>query len=288
MEKNLLFYLDASSRSFPNSTENYVARVFKERHPGLNVSFSTEPDISRSEGMDAIFYRFDPPYDPCFLKSYDDHLSENPLVIGINPPRSVVSGNKRNLLQFVGSGVVVDSVVSADPVVLASFASGVGKVIAKPLDGYAGNGIFVVDPRGLSSYEVEDAFFSRGGGLEDLLVQRFIDDVVFVGDKRLNVLFYEPVSASLRLPKDGSYLCNEQHGKGFFKADVTDRDREIVSVVRPYLESMGARWAGLDIIGPYLSEINLSCPGFCQADQLHGNDVTKKYLLERLRSYDDA
>ena len=143
-----------------------------------------------------------------------------------------------------------------------------GVAILKPLDGFSGDGI----------YRVEGTEFrtSAGGDAEllkqtvesltenerkHIMVQKYIPDVLETGDKRILVLDGEPIGAYARIPPEGSFKANYKKGGIPAKVELSERDIEIVEGVRPFLERDGLFFVGLDVIGSYLTEINVQSPG---------------------------
>ena len=281
----VLFFLNEDHANNPLITTMEFANYLSS-DPRFSVKLETKRNIELVDWAKIIFNRHMPEENQEFLEVYDSLKKTHPDKLYINSPLAIASDSKSNLLQFINKGIMVDSLISDNPSALSLFAQEYNKVVVKPLDGYAGKGISLVPTPGRSLTELEDIFYGQTqGGSQEVLVQRFIDEISTLGDKRVNVLFYEPISAALRLPKEGSFLAHTTRGGRTFPVEISNRDREIIDVIRPYLKEIEAPWAGVDIIGPYLSEINLSCPGFCHADRLNKNNRTKDYLVTKLLEY---
>ena len=132
-----------------------------------------------------------------------------------------------------------------------------GEMIVKPLDGHGGEGVFLAsaDDRNLNAIlEAVTRFESR-----PIMAQRYIPEIRD-GDKRLIVLDGEPLGGTLRVPRDDEHRGNIHVGGNCVKAEVTARDREICRMLRPRLERDGLYFVGLDIIGDYLTEVNVTSP----------------------------
>ena len=151
-----------------------------------------------------------------------------------------------------------------------------GEMIVKPLDGHGGEGVFLVTAkdRNLGAIlETVTHFESR-----PIMAQRYIAEVRN-GDKRLIVLNGEPMGCTLRVPRDDEHRGNIHVGGNSVKAPVTARDREICRMLRPRLEHDGLYFVGLDIIGDYLTEVNVTSPtGVQEIDRLDGVNLEAKVI----------
>src|SRR6266478_741343 len=144
-----------------------------------------------------------------------------------------------------------------------------GEMIIKPIDGHGGSGIFYVhrEDRNFNSL-LETA---TREGKEAIIAQRYLPEVR-QGDKRLIVLNGAPLGCTLRVPRADEHRGNIHVGGTCIKAEVTPRDREICREVAPRLRQDGLYFVGLDIIGDYLTEVNVTSPtGVQEIDAL--NDV---------------
>ncbi len=143
-----------------------------------------------------------------------------------------------------------------------------GEVVIKPLDGHGGEGVFVLNhgDRNLN------AILETATHLETrpIMAQRYIPEVR-KGDKRLIVLDGEPMGCTLRVPMAAEHRGNIHVGGTCVKAGVTERDREICRVLKPRLQRDGLYFVGLDIIGDFLTEVNVTSPtGVQEINRLNG------------------
>lgn len=255
-------------------SENNSTRYLLENLGGydLRVTFKADPTVVQ-EG-EIVFLRQDIPIDRAFLEA----LPEGTYV---NDPHAIIDYHtKEHLLLF--PDLTVPTIITNDRSDLERFVEEQGNVVLKPLDENSGNGIVRIG----SAPGVDELLAEYLGSKGTAVAQRYIEGVETLGDKRINVVDYEPVSAALRLPKEGSFICNMGSGGSALRADVTREDHELVERIAPWLRSIGARWAGIDRIGPYLGEINVASPGMLyEADRLNGNDRglrSIKTLIEKL------
>ena len=154
--------------------------------------------------------------------------------------------------------VIPPTLVSQDPRRLKAFLDEMGgEMIIKPIDGHGGSGIFYVhrDDRNLNSL-LETA---TREGREAIIAQRYLPEVR-QGDKRLVVLNGAPLGCTLRVPRADEHRGNIHVGGTCIKAEVTPRDREICRELAPRLRQDGLYFVGLDIIGDYLTEVNVTSP----------------------------
>jgi glutathione synthase len=151
-----------------------------------------------------------------------------------------------------------------------------GQMIVKPLGGHGGEGVFLVSvgDRNLGAILETVTHFET----QPIMAQRYIPEVRN-GDKRLIVLNGEPIGGTLRVPRDDEHRGNIHVGGNTIKAPVTARDREICRVLRPRLEHDGLYFVGLDIIGDYLTEVNVTSPtGVQEIDRLDGVNLEAKVI----------
>jgi glutathione synthase len=132
-----------------------------------------------------------------------------------------------------------------------------GEMIVKPLDGHGGEGVFLVhsSDRNLGAIlETVTLYETR-----PIMAQRYLAEIR-KGDKRLIALCGEPLGATFRVPREDEHRGNIHVGGTCVKAELTARDREICRRIRPRLEKDGLYFVGLDIIGDYLTEVNVTSP----------------------------
>ena len=149
-------------------------------------------------------------------------------------------------------------------------------MIVKPLDGHGGEGVFFVHrgDRNLGAIlESVTRFETR-----PIMAQRYVPEVRS-GDKRLIALNGEPLGCTLRVPRDDEHRGNIHVGGTCVKAPVTARDREICKTLQPRLEQDGLYFVGLDIIGDYLTEVNVTSPtGVQEIDRLDDANLEGKVI----------
>ena len=208
--------------------------------------------------FDAIFMRKDPPFDIPYLHAtqFLDLAQQEGAFVLNNPAGLRAANEKLYALNF--PTIIPPTLVSQDPRRLKAFLDEMGgEMIIKPIDGHGGSGIFYVhrDDRNLNSL-LETATHE---GREAIIAQRYLPEVR-QGDKRLVVLNGAPLGCTLRVPRADEHRGNIHVGGTCIKAEVTPRDREICRELAPRLRQDGLYFVGLDIIGDYLTEVNVTSP----------------------------
>ena len=216
------------------------------------------PEERKLGELDVIIMRKDPPFDNEYIYStYILEAAQQQGALVINDPRSLRDCNEKIFAtQFPQCCPPV--LVSRDMLRLRDFHKQHGDVIFKPLDGMGGSRIFRCrqdDPNVGVILETLTEF-----GSQTIMAQRYIPEIT-AGDKRILVVDGEPVSYCLaRIPAQGETRGNLAAGGSGVAQPLTDKDRWIVSQVAPTLKAKGLVFVGLDVIGEYLTEINVTSP----------------------------
>ncbi len=220
-------------------------RLFEERTESLHW-------------FDAIFMRKDPPVDlPYLFATQILSLIDPTATFVMNNPRALRDANEKlYALQF--PAVIPPSIVTCAIDRLKDFMDAVGgEMIIKPLDGCGGAGVFHVrrGDRNLNAL----LELSTDNGRRLIMGQRYLPEIR-QGDKRLIVLNGEPLGATLRVPREDEHRGNIHVGGTCVATDITARDRFIVATLAARLRQDGLFFVGLDIIGDYLTEVNVTSP----------------------------
>lgn len=214
-------------------------------------------DIVASD-FDVIWMRKDPPFDMRYI--FATYLLD-----GVDPQKTLVlnrpaglreANEKCFILQF--PSLIPETTVTMDPKQVYRFieAQG-GQCIVKPLDGMGGLGVFLLrsdDPNLSSLIETSTEF-----GRKFAMLQAYVPDAR-LGDKRIIMIDGEPVGATLRVPAEGELRGNIHVGATCVQAPLTARDREICETIAPTLRKHGLVFVGIDVLGHYLTEVNVTSP----------------------------
>jgi glutathione synthase len=227
-------------------------------------------DLSR---MDVILMRQDPPFDMAYITATHvlEHVSGKVLVV--NDPAAVRNAPEK-LFATHFPGIMPPTLVSSDRGAIVDFRKKHRDIILKPLFGNGGAGIFRVKPDDENFNALLESFalFYR----EPIMVQRYLP-AVRKGDKRIILIEGEPVGAVLRVPAKGEARANLHVGGTAKKTRLTPREREICAAIGPTLKKQGLVFVGIDVIGDYLTEINVTSPtGIQEINRLDGVMLEKK------------
>ena len=233
-------------------------------HLGEEVKLDLENDI------DVVLMRQDPPFDMAYVTA--TYLLEriHPKTLVVNDPVEVRNAPEK-LIATLFPQLQPPTLVSNDPVALMAFHRRHGDVILKPLHGAAGSGIVRLkadDPNLEALIEIHAA-----ASRDPLVLQKFIP-AVSAGDKRIILIDGEPVGAINRVPADHDSRSNMHVGGRAEKTDLTTREREICARIGPSLKERGFILVGIDVIGDYMTEINVTSPtGVREVKKFGGADI---------------
>ncbi len=240
-----------------------------------------EAEERELRGVSAIFIRTDPPFSMDYLYvTYLLSLIEEEVFI-MNSPRGIREANEK-LYALNFPEIIPEYAVTNDPRRLKAFLKEVGgAMVVKPLDACGGSGVFALfkDDKNMNAIlEMVTANASRY-----ILAQRYIPEIR-EGDKRLIVLDGEPIGAVNRVPGADEHRANIHVGALCEKAVVTERDRHICSVVSARFAADGIHFAGLDIIGGLITEINVTSPTGIQEINTLGNLRLEEAVIDFVES----
>ncbi|MGA7934035.1 MAG: glutathione synthase [Kovacikia sp.] len=220
------------------------------------------------EQMDAVFMRTDPPVTVPYL--YATYILDyvDPLkTLVMNSPQGIRAANeKMYALQFVNA--IPDTIVSQNKQVILEFLEQKGTAVLKPLGGKAGEGILFLQTgdRNLNSL-IEISTYQ---GQVPVMVQTYLP-AAKEGDKRIILLNGEPIGALNRIPTGNDFRGNMAVGGRVAQTEITKREREICAQLAPTLRRDGLIFVGIDVIGGYLTEVNVTSPtGVREIDRLEG------------------
>ncbi|MCE8515418.1 glutathione synthase [Ruegeria pomeroyi] len=220
--------------------------------------------------FDVVWLRQDPPFDMHYITSTHllDRLKGQTLVV--NDP-FWVRNYPEKLLVLNFPELTPPTAIARDLETIRAFKARHGDIILKPLYGNGGAGVFRLDEndRNLSSLHELFVGFSR----EPLIVQKYLPDVRN-GDKRVILVDGEAVGAINRVPAEGEVRSNMHVGGRPEKIGLTERDREICATIGPLLREKGQVFVGIDVIGDYLTEINVTSPtGIQELERFDGVNI---------------
>lgn len=238
--------------------------------------------------MDVVLMRQDPPFDMAYITA--THILEM-LTLPPSPtlPRegggrkapfvtnnpAAVRNHPEKIFPLLFSQFMPPTLISADRAAITAFQAEHQDIILKPLYGYAGNAVFHLKPGDGNLSALFDLYFSQRN--EPLIAQKFLPEVT-TQDRRIILIDGEVAGVMGRIPAAGEHRANFRVGGSPAAAELTPRQREICDALGPELRARGLLLAGLDCIGDYLTEINITSPtGFPGMHALYGIALEKNF-----------
>jgi len=225
------------------------------REQGNHATLGEMRELDLSE-MDVVWLRQDPPFDMGYITT--THILDriHPGTLVVNDP-FWVRNYPEKLLVLDFPDLTPPTAIARDLATLRAFRDRHGDIILKPLYGNGGAGVFKLQAEDGNLASLHEMFTSISR--EPLIVQKFLP-AVSRGDKRVILVDGEPVGAINRVPQKGETRSNMHVGGRAEKAALTDRDREICARIGPLLRDKGQVFVGIDVIGDWLTEINVTSP----------------------------
>ncbi len=266
-------------------TERLTARarpVTVRRERGAHFAFGDALTLDLA-GMDVVLMRQDPPFDMAYITA--THMLEHvhPRTLVVNDPKSVRDAPEKLLVTHFPE-LMPPTLVTWDLDAIRAFRAEHRDIIVKPLFGNGGAGVFRIrqDDENLAS--LLEMHFSRSR--EPLMIQRY-EPAVRQGDKRIILVDGEPMGAINRVPAQGEARSNMHVGGRAELSRLTARDREICDAIAPVLRAQGLIFTGIDVIGDWLTEINVTSPtGLQEIARFDGVDLSAAIwdVIERKRA----
>ena len=210
------------------------------------------------EEFDSVWMRKDPPFDlKFFFVTHLLSLIDQSKCFVMNSPKGLREANEKlYALRFPEQ--IPQTLVTSDMARLRSFMTELGgEMIIKPLDASGGSGVFYLNGQDRNTNSILEVASDNGRRL--VMAQRYLPEIR-QGDKRIIVLNGEPLGAVLRVPLESETRGNIHVGGQCVKAEITERDREICAALAPLLRADGLYFVGLDVIGSFLTEVNVTSP----------------------------
>ncbi|MEM7043743.1 MAG: glutathione synthase [Pseudomonadota bacterium] len=225
------------------------------REPGNHATLGAE-EMLDLESLDVVLMRQDPPFDMGYIGA--THLLEqvHPGTLVVNDPVSVRNAPEK-LFVTRFPDLMPPTLITYDAEQIKAFRRDYKDIIVKPLYGNGGAGVFHVKPDDDNLTSLLELFAQSLD--EPLMVQQYLPEVR-AGDKRIILIDGEPAGALNRVPAAGEARANLHVGGRAERADLTRREQDICAAIGPVLKEQGLIFVGIDVIGDWLTEINVTSP----------------------------
>ncbi len=229
------------------------------------------PELIDFAEIDVVLMRQDPPFDMAYITATHilDHVHPRTLVV--NDPTEVRNAPEK-LFVTRFEGLQPPTLITRDVEAMHEFRRRHPDMILKPLYGGGGSGVARLKPDDGNMDALLELHFALGR--EPVICQAFLP-AISAGDKRILIVDGEPVGAVNRVPEEGAVRSNLHVGGRAEAVELTARDREVCAIIGPELRARGLIFVGIDMIGDYLTEINVTSPtGAQQLKRFTGVDAT--------------
>ena len=232
------------------------ARALSVRREEGNHFTLGEAETLDLAGVDVVLMRQDPPFDMAYITA--THILEHvhPDTLVVNDPVSVRNAPEKLFVTHF-EGVMPETLISSSREEIMAFREKYKDIIVKPLYGNGGAGVFHIKPGDENLNSLLEMFTEMFR--EPVIAQRYLPEVR-QGDKRIILVDGEPVGAINRVPAEGEARSNMHVGGRAERSDLTAREQEICKAIGPSLREQGLIFVGIDVIGDYMTEINVTSP----------------------------
>jgi len=239
----------------------------KPKGEHFTLGEATRVDLST---QDVVLMRQDPPFDMNYITI--SHILEriHPKTLVVNPPSEVRNAPEKILVTEFPE-LMPPTLITRDRELIHAFRKEHGNIIVKPLYGNGGAGVFFIQEGDHNLASLLELF--EQNYREPFMIQKYLPDVR-KGDKRIIIIDGEPVAGLNRIPADGEARSNMHVGGRPELSPLTEREKEICAVIAPALKERGMIFVGIDVIGDYLTEINVTSPtGIREIKRFGGPDI---------------
>ena len=237
-------------------------------------------EVRRVAEMDVVLMRQDPPFDMAYITATHFLETIHPATLVVNNPAEVRNAPEK-LFVTGFPGLQPPTLITSDPDAIDDFRARHGDMVLKPLYGGGGSGVVRLKPDdpNLDALLELHAMISR----EQVIAQKFVP-AVSKGDKRVLLVDGEPVGAINRIPADGQVRSNLARGGRAAAVQLTARDLEICRIIGPELRRRGLLFVGIDVIGDFLTEINVTSPTGAQQLKRFGGADAAAAMWDRIEA----
>ena len=218
-----------------------------------------EPAIEPLSALDCLLMRKDPPFDTEYIYStYILERAEQAGVLVVNRPQGLRDMNEKVYTAWFPQ-CCAPTLITRDMHLMGAFLKEHGKIVVKPLEGMGGRSIFVLEERDPNAKVVFETLTDYGQRFA--ICQRYLPEIATSGDSRVLLVDGEPVPYALaRMPSPGDHRGNLAAGARGVGRPLNERDRWLAAQIGPALAARGMLFVGLDVIGGFVTEINVTSP----------------------------
>ena len=268
----LLHYLPQHLRLDKGRVRARARPLEVRRRRGDHATLGEPIDLDLAT-VDVVLMRQDPPFDMAYITA--THLLEHvhPATLVVNDPVNVRNAPEKLFVTHFPE-LMPPTLITADAGDVHAFRREHGDIVVKPLYGNGGAGVFHIGPGDENLNALLEMFTELYR--EPIIVQRYLPEIRG-GDKRIILVDGAPAGAVSRVPPDGEARANFPAGGTARKTELTQRDRDICAAIGPTLEEQGLVFVGIDVIGDYLTEINVTSPtGIQEINRLDGVEIERQ------------
>tara|TARA_A100001011_G_scaffold46879_1_gene44296 strand:- start:3220 stop:4143 length:924 start_codon:yes stop_codon:yes gene_type:complete len=270
--KNQNFIFSPSALTYKKNSIFAPAKEIKFRNNKLSSYTVSKEKMLNLNSLNYIFIRQDPPYNMEYISSM--HLLEqlNEKTKLVNSPKGIRNAPEK-ILMLKFTDIIPPTLITRSKNEIDLFMNNYGKSVIKPLYGNGGQGIFLLDKNDKNYNQIIEKFINEEN--IPFIVQKFLPEVIR-GDKRIILVNGEPIAALKRVPQKNEFRSNIHVGGNVKATDLSKNDRKICSIIKETLMSENLFFVGIDVIGNYLTEINVTSPTCIQEiKKVHKIDLAK-------------
>jgi glutathione synthase len=269
----------------PDKLSMEDGRVFARAQPlvltkvqGAHAELGETVLLDMKDDVDVVLMRQDPPFDMAYITATHFLEKVHPHTLVVNNPAEVRNAPEK-LFVTDFPGVQPPTLITSDHEAIYDFRARHGDIVLKPLYGGGGSGVarLLADDPNLDALLELHAMIGR----EQVIAQKFVP-AVSKGDKRILLVHGEPVGAVNRVPAAGQVRSNLRVGGRAEAVDLTARDLELCAIIAPELKRRGLLFVGIDVIGEFLTEINVTSPTGAQQLKRFGGADAAAILWDRI------
>jgi glutathione synthase len=272
-----LAVIDGRAAAYLQTVQLEPVKLVEQRWIAVEQWYQVgQPELMFLDEMQAVFMRTDPPVDvPYLYITYIlDYIDPQKTLVVNNPDGLRAANEKMFAMQF--QEWMTDTIVTRDKKVIREFVEKHQAAVMKPLGGKAGEGILFLQPEDRNINSLVE--ISTQWGKYPMMIQKFLP-AAKDGDKRIIVLDGQPLGAIDRIPTGKEFRGNMAVGGRVAAAKITDRELEMCAAMAPKLKQYGLYFVGIDVIGGYLTEVNVTSPtGIREIDRLNNTSLGKQVI----------